>query len=60
MEDRQSGAMWVKQARKRAESRTFTVPVDRKGRAILSFWLSQAPRPEVADEVSADEVSEEV
>lgn len=54
MEDRQSGAMWVKQARKRAESRTFTVPVDRKGRAILSFWLSQAPRPEVADEVSEE------
>lgn len=51
MENRnEGGAMWVRAARKRAESRTFVVPVDSKGRAKLSFWLSQAPRPEV-DEV---------
>lgn len=39
-------SIWVRQARKRAETRTFTVPVDRKGRAILSFWVTQSPRPQ--------------
>lgn len=46
---------WIRQAQKRAENRTFVLPVDRKGRPILSFWLSQAPRPEVED-VEAEEV----
>lgn len=36
--------MWMKQARKRAEARTFVVPVDSKGRAKLSFYISAAPR----------------
>ena len=47
MENKQP-SIWVRQARKRAESRTFTVPVDSKGRAILSFWITQAERPEPA------------
>ena len=49
-----NGSMWVRTARKRAEARTFTVPVDAKGRAILSFWVSQAERPEVAEEVTEE------
>lgn len=49
MEEQKSPSIWVRQARKRAESRTFTVPVDRSGRAVLSFWVSQSPRPVVED-----------
>lgn len=36
---------WVRQAQRRASTRTFVVPTDSRGRAILSFWLSRAERP---------------
>lgn len=44
--------VWQRNARKRASNRTFVVPTDAKGRPILSFYVSQAPRPEVEDETS--------
>lgn len=48
MENKQP-SIWVRQARRRADTRTFVVPVDAKGRAILSFWVSQSPRPVIED-----------
>lgn len=49
MEEQKQSPIWVRQARKRADSRTFVVPTDRRGRAILSFWVSQGMRPVVED-----------
>lgn len=49
METNNRPTTWVRQAQKRASTRTFTVPTDSRGRAILSFWVSQAQRPEPAE-----------
>lgn len=38
--------VWVKQARKRAESRNWEPQRTRSGKTLLSFWVEQAPRPE--------------
>lgn len=49
-----SDFIWQRNARKRASTRTFEVQTDAKGRAILSFYVYQAPRPEpVVEEETA-------
>ncbi len=44
--------VWVRAAQKRASTRTFVVPVDARGRAVLSFWVSQTPRPVTEEDVN--------